>query len=81
MQRKEDYPATRHITDKNFWVRLEEFKDLFWPAYKLLRESDTPQPALRLVYEGGLENQEHYHASNSKYAKAIAKLQPVVVVP
>ena len=74
LQRKEDCPATRHIMDKNFWVQLEEFKGLFWPAYKLLRELDTPKPALHLVYEGGLEIQEHYHASKSKYAKDIANL-------
>ena len=72
--RKEECPVAELVGDRNFWLDMQNWMNVLWPAYDLLRELDTPDPALHLVYEGGLAVQQAYTDSTFSHSKQLAGL-------
>ena len=68
-ERKEPCPVQHLVGDKKFWDKLEEWQQLLEPVYCMLRDVDTHEPRLYMVYESALEIQEHYNKSVSEHAK------------
>jgi len=54
-QRQEACPVAHLVGDSSFWGGMQEWVTLLTPAYLMLREMDTPKPALHMVYESCLE--------------------------
>lgn len=74
VERKEDCPVQHLIVDKAFWHSVDAWKDLLMPAYMMLREVDTHEPRLHIVYESALELQVHYNKSPHPSAAACAQI-------
>ena len=51
--RKEVCPVAGIMGRAAFWTGMQDWCTVLWPAYELLGELDSPDPALHLVYEGG----------------------------
>jgi hypothetical protein len=72
--RREQCPVAELVGDRNFWLSMKGWVDVLWPTYELLRELDTPDPALHVVYEGGLAVQQAYANSNFPHSQQLGEL-------
>ena len=51
------------VSTGTFWDAVEGWQQLLMPAYQMLRDVETHEPRLHLVYESALQIQEHYNSS------------------
>lgn len=72
--KKDPCPISHLIGSKDFWEQLEQWQQLLIPVYEMLREVDTYDARIHLVYESALGIQEHYKTSSHPAAAKCAEI-------